>query len=246
MIEAVHKHTLPPLLFSGAVLAALCWGYLQKEEYHYSAESGVGYIFGIIGLALMGLLLLYPLRKHWKPLSGLLPVRYWFRMHMIFGIAGPVLILFHANFQHGSLNSTVALYSMLLVALSGLIGRYVYRQLHRGLYGETIRYQDLLNDYLTEIKNTGLPEDELLRSLRKKLDIESNSLFRLYRNFYQLKKTLKLPRDNNYRRITSQLIRMNRLLLFNRLFSLWHVFHMPVFLMMLLTAVAHVIVVHMY
>jgi hypothetical protein len=34
--------------------------------------------------------------------------------------------------------------------------------------------------------------------------------------------------------------------LFERLFSLWHVLHFPLFLMMILTAILHVIAVHMY
>jgi hypothetical protein len=34
--------------------------------------------------------------------------------------------------------------------------------------------------------------------------------------------------------------------LYARLFSLWHVFHLPIFFMMIITAIVHIFVVHMY
>merc|ERR1711879_716280 len=54
----------------------------------------------------------------------------------MFGVLGPTLILFHSNFSLGSTNSRVALFCMLLVAGSGLIGRYLYSRIHFGLYGK--------------------------------------------------------------------------------------------------------------
>ena len=73
-------------------------------------------------------------------------VRHWFRMHMLFGVLGPVCILFHCGFRPGSLNSTVALTCMLLVAASGLIGRYIYGKLHHGLYGGRATLDELRTD----------------------------------------------------------------------------------------------------
>jgi hypothetical protein len=34
--------------------------------------------------------------------------------------------------------------------------------------------------------------------------------------------------------------------IFERLFSLWHVFHVPLFAMMLLSAIGHVVAVHVF
>ena len=34
--------------------------------------------------------------------------------------------------------------------------------------------------------------------------------------------------------------------LYARLFSLWHIFHLPLFIMMIITAIVHVFVVHIY
>ena len=62
-------------------------------------------------------------------------LRVWFKLHMFLGIAGPVLVSYHSTMKVGSLNAAVAFYSMLVVAGSGIIGRFIYTKIHHGLYG---------------------------------------------------------------------------------------------------------------
>ena len=50
----------------------------------------------------------------------------WFRSHMVLGIVGPALIIFHSNFHAHSLNASVALFFMLTIVASGIIGRYLF------------------------------------------------------------------------------------------------------------------------
>lgn len=130
-------------LFFSAVAWALYRGWQLREEQYLVAEKDTGYALGIIGGTLMLLLLLYPLRKHWRAIRNWGPIRYWFRVHMIFGVLGPTLILFHANFGLGSLNSNVALFCMLLVAGSGIFGRFFYTRIHYGLYGRKASLQEI-------------------------------------------------------------------------------------------------------
>lgn len=134
-----------PFLFAIFTLAAVFVGYRLREFEYYSAEEGVGYALGIIGGSLMLALLLYPLRKRYKILRFMGNIKAWFGLHMIFGVVGPVLILFHANFSLGSTNSNVAFFSMLIVAISGVIGRYIYTKIHHGLYGQKIELAQLKN-----------------------------------------------------------------------------------------------------
>jgi len=47
-------------------------------------------------------------------------------------VLGPLLVLYHANFSLGATNSNVALYCMLLVSGSGLIGRYIFTRAYAG------------------------------------------------------------------------------------------------------------------
>jgi hypothetical protein len=106
----------------------------------------VGYWLGIGGASAMLLLLGYPLRKRLTGLNILGSVSGWFRVHMMLGVIGPALILLHANFKLGSLNSNVALLAMLTVASSGLIGRYLYGRIHLGLYGRRAQIAELQAD----------------------------------------------------------------------------------------------------
>jgi len=54
-----------------------------------------------------------------------------------------VAVLYHANFSLGSLNSSVALWCMIIVASSGLVGRYFYSKIHYGLYGRKASLDEL-------------------------------------------------------------------------------------------------------
>lgn len=107
------------------------------------AGSGIGYYFGLVGGVMMLLMLLYPVRKHMRFAHNWGPLRYWFMWHMLFGIGGPVLVLFHSTFHVKSLNAGVALASMLLVAASGIVGRFIYKRIHHGLYGRKSNLEEL-------------------------------------------------------------------------------------------------------
>ncbi|MEZ5541364.1 MAG: hypothetical protein R3F42_04900 [Pseudomonadota bacterium] len=134
------------LMYYVLVIAVIAYGWLRRGDVYLSPEDGVGYALGIIGGSLMVLLLLYPLRKHVSWMRRVGKVKHWFRMHMIIGVLAPVLILYHCNFQLGSMNGTIALFSMLLVASSGLLGRYFYTRIHYGLYGRKADLERLNSD----------------------------------------------------------------------------------------------------
>jgi len=283
----MKKISYSTLLFSLFTSLVLIFSWLERDEYWYNAEDGLGYAFGIIGGSMMLLLLLYPARKYWKPMRNAFKVHHWFRLHMVFGVWGPVFILLHSNFNLGSLNSNIALFSMLLVAGSGLIGRYVYQKLHRGLYGEQIAFSDLNDDYqqskshfshipffTSEVQQLLIEIEEKLSKRKVPLSVclwgrrqishiqqQSNkSLKKLVKQ--QLLKNNALT-EAQYQSSDTQnsglfkhieywhsglfkLKKMASYALYTRLFSLWHVFHLPIFFMMIIAAVVHIFVVHMY
>lgn len=126
-----------------AVLALVLAAWPVYKGMVYKSGSGFGYYIGIVGAVMMLLMLLYPLRKHVRWAQSWGPLRYWFMLHMVFGIGGPVLVLFHSTFHVKSMNAAVSLYSMLLVALSGIIGRFIYTRIHHGLYGRQSDLKEL-------------------------------------------------------------------------------------------------------
>jgi hypothetical protein len=124
-----------------AGLTYLAW-WVSAQGY-FSAGDDWGYWIGVAGGVLMLLLFLYPLRKRFRFTQKWGKVKWWFWFHMLLGVGGPWLILVHSTFRVGSLNAGVALYSMLIVAGSGVIGRFLYRHVNRGLRGEEIALHEL-------------------------------------------------------------------------------------------------------
>ena len=254
-------------IFSILVAVVLFWAWLQRDYRYMQAESGFGYALGIIGASMMAVLLLYPLRKRLRFMRSWLKIKSWFRAHMLLGVLGPSCILLHSNFQLGSTNSSVALAAMLLVAGSGLVGRYFYGKFHYGLYGKQVELQELKTDlekFHASIYVESLPErarlkmDDLYAGCRDiiKEQHEQVSLSRLIGQRRWLHREMKVLRkmrgvhgeggQNQYSALVGVLDKLAGLRLFERLFGLWHVVHIPVFVLMIVTAIVHILVVHWF
>ena len=272
-VKFIYTH-----LFIISLTAIIVFGWLKRDNNYLSAETGTGYSLGIIGGSLMLILLLYPLSKRFALLTRWIPIRYWFGIHMLFGIIGPTMILFHSNFHLGSMNSSIALFSMLLVALSGLVGRYIYTHIHHGLYGSRVSLKELKQD--TENNHTTLLNMiEMNESIHEQLSIMEAKAIKPYTGILQslldviylgvsakhlklkvilaLKNSLKYKSKSKVReknklviksvnRYTLALRHMAAFKLYERLFSLWHILHLPIFIMMIITAVIHIFAVHLY
>jgi hypothetical protein len=133
-----------PVVAALMVASVLAAGWMERDEEYLTPDSGTGYWLGIYGSLAMLFLLVYSFRKRNKAARVIGSIRFWFRTHMMLGVIGPVLILFHSNFRLGPLNSNVALFAMLTVAISGAIGKYIYGKIHMGLYGRKALAKEIL------------------------------------------------------------------------------------------------------
>lgn len=260
-------------LFALSIVGAIIFGWQYRDEYYLTAEHGLGYALGIIGGSMMLLLLLYPLRKRLSFMERWLPLRLWFRTHMLFGVIGPLCILFHCNFHLGATNSNVALLCMGLMVGSGLVGRYIYGKIHYGLYGQRASLQQLqqqmqTTEALLRDAHSGLDRVavERLRALEvyalQHRDVVGNLVrifsiggrIRAERKFLQ--RQLRAAAQLSHEERERATIQLNTLLavtkriagfsFYERLFSLWHVLHMPIFFMLVITGLIHVYAVHLY
>lgn len=112
---------------------------------------GLRFWLGVAGASAMGFLLLYPLRKL-LGLGRIVTVGGWFNLHIVLGLLGPVLILYHCNFGPGSTPANVALVSMLVVTASGFIGHFLYTRLSAGFYDRRGNATGLLADAIGELQ----------------------------------------------------------------------------------------------
>lgn len=226
----------------------------------------IGHGYGIIGSTMMLLLLLYSLRKRTRIFGKIGAVGRWLDIHIFFGIVGPLLIVLHTSFK---LNGIVAIsfWSMIAVALSGVLGRYLYLQIPRGIRGNELNMQDLedLDKKLSfEILNAYEIEPDTLENLQEKIlgvinpnrniisllvSLLVSDLFRFIKNSRikkEIRKSIGLPTSQvkELVKITKRkaLIQRKVLLLdkVHKLFHYWHVIHKPFAIIMYLIMIIHV------
>ncbi|WP_284619044.1 hypothetical protein [Aquabacterium humicola] len=130
-----------PIAVALMLMTASAW-WIGRSGWFRSGDD-ISYWMAVLGGSMMAVLLLYPARKHLRFMREWGRVRGWFLMHMACGLLGPWLILVHSTWRIGSLNAGVALWSMVIVVISGLVGRYLYVRVHRGLDGERTSLREL-------------------------------------------------------------------------------------------------------
>lgn len=264
--------------------ALVALAYAITRIWKYTSGDDMGYYLGLVGGVMMLILLVYPLRKRVAFMRNWGGTRPWFLFHMTMGLLGPVLVLAHTRFHFGSLNAAVALWSMLLVAGSGIIGRYIYVAIHHGLTGQRLGLGELQRDagfQGEEVRNrlAFAPEVEaMLRDFETRsaklsanrglallqfvliglqsrvVSARAHRLLKLAVRKHAIAEGWDKGRQarrlhNGRNLIDAYLDSVLKVVRFNtwvRLFSLWHVAHVPLVYALAVTAVAHVIAVHMY
>jgi hypothetical protein len=249
-----------------AALALLALGWWVREERYFDATAGVGYGLGIAGASLMTFLLVYSARKRLGFLRRFGALSRWFRFHMYLGVAGPVAVLFHCNFRLEAINSTIAVASMLLVAGSGFVGRFLYNRIHLGLYGRRAELRELLLE-LTESRGILRPLLEVFPEVLAVLaDFEKRhtappagafgALLRLCtigarcRALERRCRSMLPPVLFEERRAAATYVARLRgaasFSAYERLFRLWHALHIPLFYLLVVSVAVHVVAVHLY
>jgi hypothetical protein len=271
--------------FTVAIVIALWVGWLNRDDNGLTPVSGIGYWLGIAGSSLMLILLLYPLRKRMRALRVIGTITFWFRAHMILGVLGPVLVLWHANFHLGSINSSVALLTTLVVAASGIVGRYLHSKIHLDLYGRKAKAREVLanaDDALSGlIRADPRAANRVIAGLNAFAQLGTANprglltglcllLVTNWQGAVARKRLVALARPviavEGERRGWSKKIRSRQLAritdfvtqqisaakkaanfaFYERLFRLWHVLHVPLFILLVIVALIHVFAAHFF
>ncbi len=289
--DRVASRTKPPRsLLAGdtmvyVVLAALTWTVWQVSRLgHFESGDDVGYWIGVVGGVMLLLLFSYPLRKRLRLTHRWGKVKWWFVVHMVLGVGGPLLILLHSNFHARSLNAAAALYSMLIVALSGVVGRFIYARVNRGLHGEQTNLRELreragLHQQEARSRLTFAPAVEArLKAFEKNATTARPGMLGCFvRVFWlpvrqwltyracvaelrepikamgrlaRLDPTAQEKRERLARKLVRRylnaVVRVSQYTAYEHLFSLWHVAHLPFVYLLVISAIVHVVAVHVY
>ncbi len=229
----------------------------------YKAGGSVGHPLGVAGSTMMVLLLGYSLRKRVRALRRLGPLSRWLDVHIFLGLLGPVLVILHSSFKVQGLVA-LSFWSMVVVALSGVLGRYLYLQIPRTRAGEALSLEELqARDRVLSRRlglEFGLDEAALRRLEALSTPPPSRGLLALLVGL--LRDDLRRGRElrafvRSCRGVPAGLLRdlealarqkhalHRRLMLWDglhELFHYWHVFHKPFAVVMYLFMVVHVAV----
>jgi len=225
-----------------------------------------GHGFGIVGTMMMILgVSIYMVRKRVKWFFNFGFLKHWLELHIFLCTVGPVLVLYHTAFKFGGIVS-VSFWSMVLVVLSGVIGRFIYVQIPRTIQGQEMGI-NAMNDLrenlaskvteaidfekktLDEFKVITSPERYREFSIIKALLFIPNDNFKIRRILRKIKKDLKLadiPKIVRIDIIKSAKIeivltrRIGLLRTFHKLFRYWHIAHLPFAITMFVIMLVHV------
>jgi hypothetical protein len=245
------------------------------EERFFSPDHSVlkpsgawGHGFGIIGTLMMIVGVgVYMIRKRYRKFFNIGYLKHWLEFHIFLCSVGPVLVLYHTAFKFGGIVS-VSFWSMVLVVLSGVVGRFIYLQIPRSIEGQELSINELtsmkeklalrIRSVLSEDLATLAGFERISSSDRYKSFKLSTSIGFFIRDYFSTKQLMKLFRKrmkliglNKSEReelivaAKSEIVIARRIALlrtFQKLFHFWHIFHLPFAISMFVIMVIHVIV----
>lgn len=242
------------LVATWLVTAHHAWGYYTTplavrgyaQEHRFLRPSGdAGHLLGFAGTFFLVSTLAYVARRRIRKLSRTGTVARWLEVHIFCGVFGPLLITFHTSFKFNGLVS-VAYWSMVMVMLSGFVGRYLYVRIPKTIRGEELTRAELEEraaDMKAQMAAMALPPALAARIEEEERRLLSGARFRRLRLRGEIAgldrklvhDVLALARER-----AVLLRRISRLEATRRLFQLWHVFHRPLVWVMFLVLIVHV------
>ena len=235
----------------------------HEGYWRWKAGGSIGHKLGIAGSSMMLLMLLYSVRKRVGFLRRAGPLSRWLDGHIFLGVFGPLLVMLHSSFKVQGLVA-LSFWSMVLVALSGVLGRFLYLQIPRTRAGEELALAELEAE-----------DRDLSQTLRSRFGLDEGQLGALdaivavpkragllgglwqilvgdlrvrsgLRAFARGCGTVPRPVFADFERVVRQKAQARRrIVLWDRvheLFHYWHVLHKPFAVVMYLFMFVHVAV----
>lgn len=232
-------------------------------------SGSIGLTFGVVALVLFLFMWLYPFRKSARWLTWTGSVGRWLDVHIVIGLALPLIAAVHAGWHFDGIIG-MGLVAMIVVSLSGIVGRYLYTHLPRSRTGLELSLEEAGAERRALLTNlsiaTGLTPQELERDLaldpRPYDDLSLFATFgRLLADDWKRAATLRHlehtwsqagahPLRGPELRDALRLARLEMTLSHQmravdatrKVFAWWHIAHRPFALTALLSVLVHVVV----
>ncbi len=248
------------------------YGYLKSYPIIYEPNKGIWHPLGWLGSGMMVVMMLYSVRKRLTLLSSLGSMRKWLSAHMFLGIMGPLLVTLHTTFKFHGIIAT-SFWCMIVTMVFGILGRYIYVQIPRSITGAELGVQDI--DRMVENLNSQLSRyleskslqalfssintvDEKVKDLNPlgallfmvKADVENifkvNHLRRVLKSKFNLHWKIREEIVLLLKKKASLIRRRNLLAASHRLLHYWHVFHVPLAIVMFIIMFLHIAVYYIF
>jgi len=227
-----------------------------------------GHGFGIIGTLMMIVgVSIYMIRKRYRRFFNFGYLKHWLEFHIFLCTVGPILVLYHTAFKFGGIVS-VSFWSMVLVVLSGVVGRFIYLQIPRSIQGQELSIKEMNNQkekFAARVRSV-LSEDSSTYAEFERISSADHyksfklttaigffvwEYFNVRRVLRAMKKRFKhlgLTKSEQVELIKaakSEIVIARRIALLRtsqKLFHMWHIFHLPFAITMFVIMVIHVVV----
>ena len=224
--------------------------------------------YGIVGTAMVMIgVMTYSSRKRVRAFNQIGKIKYFLEFHIFLCLLGPMLVLFHTTFKFGGIVA-VSFWSMTAVALSGLVGRYLYVQIPKGIEGNEIDIKELEQTNITlrnqlyeqygldevdlkKIDSLALPRSQGTPSLLSMLvffiigDMTMRArLTKIVRHLHN--HSVDAQTAHRVVAVASERIKLTRRIQFleqlKHYFHYWHVIHLPFTVIMFIILFVHIAV----
>jgi hypothetical protein len=266
------------------MLGAIClggWPYyalpiaerVRSPLHAWLKPSGyIGQSAGLLALTIFIFLWLYPVRKKFRWLAFTGAIARWLDVHVLAALGLPLLVAIHAAWRFTGLIG-LGFWSMMVVWVSGLAGRYIYARIPRSKLGVELTIEEIVarrQDLLAEIARASGLEPALVETTLAagqapvahrglwgtlwRMVADDLARRRAARTLRRLWETRGLHRRKNDRQMLKAMLRLARremalaqqarmLDATQDVFRYWHVLHRPVAIAALIAVLIHVAVV---
>jgi hypothetical protein len=219
---------------------------------------------GIIGSSMIIIgIIMYSTRKRVRALWNLGKLSIWLEVHIFLCLLGPMLVIYHTTFKAGGI-AAISLWSMLSVAMSGIVGRFLYMLIPRTTAGTEMTTNQITEQFDAQEKI--MLESEIGRDIRHMIDRSfakmkrPENISQTIGAFLHLQKIKRRVRSLIHSTVSNShvehkaarklvriaaaratLIQKSLLLIqIEKLFYYWHAIHLPFTAIMLVTLAAHI------
>jgi hypothetical protein len=250
----------------GYYLTPVSMRHLRGDYEQMKPSGNYSHGLGILGASMIIVgVSTYSTRKRVRALWDLGKLSGWLEFHIFLCLLGPILVVFHTTFKAGGV-AAISLWTMLAVASSGIIGRFLYAQIPKNIQGNELTAAQITGelDRLSAKLSTSKIGERLTKIIFQSFEVlpKPQSVWEATKTFVKLI-SLRLT----IRRLVHQMVASNvhskatakemqstatafasliqkSLVLSQagKLFYYWHVIHLPFSIIMFITLAAHVAV----